>query len=535
MKPFLMGSETEFAVSGRRKGQPLSPDAVFVLLFHHLRQSQRWFRDASARCAAFLGTGGRLYMDWHSHPEYATPECHTPREVACHDKAAEHLLLAARARAQKLEPDVELTVLKTNLDPVCPDAITWGCHESYTCWAPVEQAAKALLPHLVTRILYAGAGCLSSHPASDGFELSQRARHLVRPVGTETTVNRAIFCHRLRKAVDSGEGWTRLHLISKDSQRSPFGVYLTFGTTGLLLFLLNAGRQVGAGLELQDPVRALRTISCDPWLKGVRVPLADGRRLTALEIQSCYLEECEREVQKGGLPPWAPEVLHHWRQTLEALAVDPLRLADRLDSYGKLRLYERALGRAGFGWNDLHAALVDLFSLRQHYPEAVVRALLQDESETTDREQSAQEVEAAILVGADTLRGRERLRLAARMLALDVHYHELGGLYDQLEVSGQIDPVVVTAEDVCKAKREAPPGGRAAVRASWIQTHHRHGWLCDWHYLFHVVTGELLDLRNPFSDEVKTIWPCKEDSPYDAEMAEILEVCNRAAEEPWLD
>src|SRR6185437_13221606 len=288
------------------------------------------------------------------------------------DKVAERLLLAAR----QADPDVELTVLKTNLDPVHPDDVTWGTHESYTCWAPVLHAASALIPHLVSRIVYAGAGCLSIHPASGGFELSQRARHLVRAIGTETVRDRAIFCHRLRKAADSGAGgWTRLHLISKDSQRAPFGTYLTFGTTGLLVLLLNAGRKIGAGLELADPVRAIRTISCDPWLRRARVPLRDGRRLTALEIQSCYLEECEREVYQGSFPVWASELLRHWRETLAALTRDPLGLADRLDAYCKLRLYERALRRTGYGWNDLHAALGDLAALRQHYPARVVQAV----------------------------------------------------------------------------------------------------------------------------------------------------------------
>ena len=45
---------------------------------------------------------------------------------------------------------------------------------------------------------------------------------------------------------------------------------------------------------------AVQAVSLDPWLR-VRVPLMDGRRLTALEIQECYLAECERAVRDNRL------------------------------------------------------------------------------------------------------------------------------------------------------------------------------------------------------------------------------------------
>ena len=64
-----------------------------------------------------------------------------------------------------------------------------------------------------------------------------------------------------------GAEWTRIHLIGKDSQRAPLGIYLTHGVTGLLFLLLNEGKSLGAGLDVEDPVQALRAVSSDPWLR----------------------------------------------------------------------------------------------------------------------------------------------------------------------------------------------------------------------------------------------------------------------------
>src|SRR5262249_44963448 len=151
---------------------------------------------------------------------------------------------------------------------------------------------------------------LSGYARGIGFELSQRARHIHSTTGSDTTGDRALFCTRIRKVSDHSavQGWTRAHLISKDSHRSPFGIYLTYGVTGLLFLMINEGHKVGEGLALEHPVEALRAISADPWLRR-SVKLADGRMMTALEIQWTYLEQAERIVQAGTMPDWTFDVV----------------------------------------------------------------------------------------------------------------------------------------------------------------------------------------------------------------------------------
>jgi hypothetical protein len=499
-KPFLMGSETEYALAGRTADGLMDPDDLYDLLSEALQRQRAWVLDHEGHQGMYLEHGGRLYLDYGSHPEHCTAECFTPEQVACHDKAGEHLLRLAALGAEAARPGLRVTVVKNNLDPVDPDAITYGTHESYTCWAPAEEAGPQLLAHLVSRVLYAGSGGLTAHAQGVGFELSQRARHLVQDVGTDTTSNRAIFCTRTRTENDcSADGWTRIHLIGKDSQRAPFGIYLTFATTGLLVEMLNRGHAVGKGLALADPVNALRQISRDPGLR-LKVGLADGRRYSALEIQSAYLAECERAVQHGGMPEWAAEALRHWRETLAELERDPRRLADRLDPYCKLLIYEHELLRADLDWPDLRAALARLAVLRERFSEQTVRAVLSEDTSQLPAEMSGEFGDA---LAEARKAGLERLRFAVRLQALDFHYHELGGLYDRLRAAGRVRDVVLAPGDVEQASREPPAGGRAAVRGAWIREHREDGWRGDWQFLWHPGSGRCVDLRDPFRGELR--------------------------------
>src|SRR5205085_5003741 len=96
-----------------------------------------------------------------------------------------------------------------------------------------------------------------------------------------------------------------------------------------------------------------------------------------------------------------------------------------------------------------------------------------------------------------------KVRLGRRLWALEVQYHELGGLYDQLAAAGRFDGVVLMPDEVERAAEEPPPGGRAALRATTIRAAAGDGWTCDWEYVWHRPTGACVDLRDPFSGEMR--------------------------------
>ncbi len=501
LRPFLMGSETEYAVSGRVGGKIMPPEVLADWLAGAVRHECRWLQDIESHSGVFLENGGRLYTDINGHPEYATPECSTPREIAAYDKAGERLLLRV-AQRMAAGRHAQLAVTKNNIAALAPDSVTWGNHESYLAWIPLTQAAEYLVPHLVTRLPYAGAGRLSTHAEGAGFELSQRARHLVRVVGAETTHDRAIFCTRVRKNSDrSGEGWTRAHLISKDSQRAPLGVYLTFGVTGLLFWMLNQGFVPREPVKLANPVAALHAVSLDPHLRRP-LTLADGRQLTPIEIQRRYLADCEAFATSHELPPWGLEVLMHWRAVLSVLSEDPLRLAGKLDAYTKLAMYEHQLQRAGHTWAQVQQALVLQARLRQACPEGMLQALVMQDPGALAAEHRPLYSAALAMVQANGDGALDHLRFALRLQVLDLRYHELGGLYDELHDAGHADAVILDAAAIENALTTPPAGHRAARRGELVRLHHGDShWAAGWQTVVNRTSREGFDLSNPFDSK----------------------------------
>src|SRR4051812_28074962 len=105
MKPFLMGLETEYAISGRTPGAPIAPETLYGQLRQAVRQVNPWLADLGSTSGSYLGNGSRLYLDCGGHPEYATPECLTPTQLASHDKAGERILESARLEVLKTQPN----------------------------------------------------------------------------------------------------------------------------------------------------------------------------------------------------------------------------------------------------------------------------------------------------------------------------------------------------------------------------------------------------------------------------------------------
>src|SRR6516162_3062576 len=111
-KPFLMGAETEYAVSGHDREHALDPDTIYEALAAAVRAEHCSVPDRGGYRGMYLEHGGRLYLDYGSHPEHATAECHTPRQVALYDKAGEHLLRLARDVVAAREPTLTVRVIK---------------------------------------------------------------------------------------------------------------------------------------------------------------------------------------------------------------------------------------------------------------------------------------------------------------------------------------------------------------------------------------------------------------------------------------
>ncbi len=140
--------------------------------------------------------------------------------------------------------------------------------------------------------------------------------------------------------------------------------YLKVGTASWVLRVIEAG-ELGQDLRLVGPVTAMRTVSHDLTCRRT-LTLADGRRLSAVDLQEIYLQACRRHFDRveGELPDSAcseaRDLFTRWQQVLDDLRTDITRLADRLDWVAKLALMESYRVRDHLSWSAPKLALIDL-------------------------------------------------------------------------------------------------------------------------------------------------------------------------------
>ncbi len=351
----IFGLENEYGVTFTHHGQRrLSPDEVARYLF---RSVVSWGRSSNV----FLANGARLYLDVGSHPEYATPECDALIDLVAHDKAGERILAGLVDNAQtRLSDDGirgEVFLFKNNTDSA---GNSYGCHENYLTDRTdgLTRYSDVLVPFLISRQIFAGAGKIISTPKGPKFCISQRAEHMWEEVSSATTRSRPIINTRDEPHADA-ERYRRLHIIVGDSNMNEYATYLKVGTTALLLQMLEDPTTVLRDLTLENPIRAIREISQDITCTKT-VKLANGRELTALQLQLEYYERAVKFADHHDLRPEISAALAMWGHVLNGIATDPLSLAAECDWVLKYHLVERLCGREQIPLDDPKALLVDL-------------------------------------------------------------------------------------------------------------------------------------------------------------------------------
>ena len=113
------------------------------------------------------------------------------------------------------------------------------------------------------------------------------------------------------------------------------------------------------GMELEDPVKAIREISRDPTLKK-KVKLDDGRQMTAIEIQRVYLERAKEYLAQQDHDPILDDVWKNWAAVLDELEDDPMQLVHEVDWVTKKHLIQSYVDKKDCGWDDPRVFLLDL-------------------------------------------------------------------------------------------------------------------------------------------------------------------------------
>ena len=315
---------------------------------------------------AVLTNGARYYVD-HAHPEYSSPECADALELVKFDKAGERILArSVEAAAEVLPAGQTIAVYKNNSDR---KGNSYGTHENYLMdrSVPFTKIVHHVLPHFVSRQIYAGAGKVGSEAQGVSsevvnFQISQRADFFEEEVGLETTLKRPLVNTRDEPHSDA-QRYRRLHVIVGDANLAEISTFLKVGVTAIVLAMIEDDELQGLDLTLAAPIQSHRQISYDLTLRRP-VELADGRLVTALDMQWELLDRAKKYAESRGLEAVGDEVgrqvLARWESVLTALEDDPGSLANQLDWVAKRQLVEAYRDRHGLEWSDPKLAALDL-------------------------------------------------------------------------------------------------------------------------------------------------------------------------------
>lgn len=377
------GTTTRAGNTARSSDAPISSDAGVLPPWGHRPRPSVAEAALPRSSTCVLSNGGRFYVD-HAHPEYSCPETLSPRDALIWDRTGE--ILAQRSvAAVAAAGGPQIALYKNNVDG---KGASYGSHENFLLRrdVPFEALSASLIPFLITRPIFAGAGRVGLGQRSEqpGFQISQRADYVENDIGLQTTFNRPIINTRDEPHADAT--WRRFHVINGDANRFDTPIYLKVATTSLVLWLLE--RQVQSGedplapfadvLIEGDPVEQHWAFSHDLSF-GAHFRTRSGTR-SALDIQEAFVQLVVDALETDGLDTQAaPESWHAielWRGVLDKLrrweaamqeGADPAErgqaLADvalDVEWLAKWQLCEGLRARGNLSWDDPRLAALDI-------------------------------------------------------------------------------------------------------------------------------------------------------------------------------
>ena len=507
MSERLFGLETEYALAFLGGDRSVTPYDELASRFMHLAQQSLPHLSGAHSSGMFLENAARFYMDCGMHPEMSSPECADPWTMTRYLLAGDRILARLAADFAEREADVgEAIVFKCNVD-YSGGRSTWGCHESYLHRGDLEEMPRQIIPHLVSRVIYTGAG--GFNPMSPGLEftLSPRSFHLVRDVSSESTRDRGIF-HTKDEPL-CRHGYHRLHVLCGESLCSETATWLKVGATALVVAMIEQGLAPGSEVQLKSPVAALRYYAGDPSMTATASG-GDGRVMTALEIQRRYLTQAEDCIGEDWMPPWAEDVCREWRRVLDLLAEAPGPVDATLDWAIKQAVCRNYAERHGFKWeslprwsrvvNNLHRALG-----RTDYGHETVSVdfILSEKSPVADEVNCLTPYLERHGLRWEGL--RPFLDLRRRLFELDMRFGQLGegGVFAAMDRSGVLSHHVRGVDGIEYATSNPPTVGRARLRGECVKRFSGNGrtHVCEWHAVWDRGAGTMLDLSDPFAAE----------------------------------
>lgn len=503
----LFGVETEYAVAGLRpSGEAMGREEIVRSLMDAARQRLVWAPDSHPGAGMFLQNASRLYVDCGLHPELASAECANPWDAVRHIEAG-HRILAELASSVEADsaPGTEVLCFRSNVD-LSGTRATWACHENYLHSRPQSQLQSQMIPHLVTRVIYTGAG--GFNPFSQGLEftLSPRMAHFECVVTENSTRDRGLWHTKSEPLCD---GYKRLHVLCGESQCSETATFLKIGATALVTAMSDAGLKPGSAVQLADPLEALRIVTGDPTCRK-KLRMTGGEERTAIGIQRHYLEMAEAHAGHACMPAWTSDVCRRWRSVLDLLEGAPDSVSQTLDWGIKWALYKNHARNLGIRWDVLpilnQAAALLATQVLPDTPDAseslpIVRSARRsarspDESSGVEPLLHSHGLERSDL---DNLLARRQ-----EFFALETRFGQLGprGIFHTLDAAAVLSHRIPGVDNIDHAVTNPPAGSRASIRGQVIRRLASVSHLqCTWEEIVDYRERRVLDLSDPFAQE----------------------------------
>jgi hypothetical protein len=497
-----MGGETEYAISARhRNGQVIPQGRLLARCWEHARLTLG-YSSASTR-GRFLRNGGLIYLDAGLHLEWGSPETTSPFEVVRYLAAGDRIVHdVVRSFAAASDDVAEIFCSRANVDYV--SQTLWAAHESFRFQGDSADLPGQLIPFLASRVLLGAGGWDVRSPALR-FTLSPRAHFISRLADRDSQHVRPLFHTKDEPLGPPGDH--RLHVACGESLCSQRANVLRFGTTALVLALVERGVRPGDDLALVSPITAVQRFATDPTCQAT-VPLVSGDSLTAIGLQRRYLECVEAHVD--ALPfPWAGEVCALWRETLDDLEAGGSRAAGWLDWAIKRRLFVRCLDRRGIPW----AALSGWHTVFRHLQRRLANGasdvgafnwafVLNPTARIREQMDRLTPVLERRGLSWDDLPALARAR--QEVFELDARFGALGedGVFDALDRAGALNHRVRDL-DVADAVLNPPQDTRARIRGDVVRRLSEEGtvYAAEWTSVYDKDRNRELLLSDPLTTE----------------------------------
>lgn len=285
MRRRIQGTEHEYTLYNRRmEERGIDPHQLALELLR---------RSSLHSAGEFTTNQSRAYYDV-GHLEISTCETSSPFDALRWEKAGEKIVdwLRKEVEERYCSRASHLWAYKNN---TAPDGTSYGSHENYIVDRSVEfpgRFVRELVPHLVTRIIYTGAGDI----LNGKYVLSPSAYLTGTLVSGDTMHNTGVLNTRDEAHADEGR-YRRLHLQVGDALMGEWAILFRQFTTSAVIELMERGRLADAP-KLSQPVEDLwhnvEQTNPEKWT----VHLDGGKAVSPLEIQRYYLEKIESIAEK---------------------------------------------------------------------------------------------------------------------------------------------------------------------------------------------------------------------------------------------